>query len=135
MAQIDHCDRFHVGHPMMDADHRMLAECMNLLFAAVKDRVHAVEQSKLLLQLIERTRAHFRNEEELMRKIAYCGLDRHKSEHDMLLEEIEELHAHFKTGQIALTESLFDYLDEWLAFHAVTTDKKLAEVAAAYDRQ
>lgn len=131
MAYIENSDRFMVGHPLMDADHRMLIEYINLLHEAVISNAPASEQSHHFANLISKAREHFLHEESFMTKIAYPALTRHKAEHDMLLEEIVELQVRFNSGSITLTESLFDYLSEWLAFHTVTTDKKLAEAAAA----
>ena len=133
MGLIDN-NRFMVGHPMMDADHRMLVEYINLLHEAVTSSAPASEQSHHFANLIRQVREHFLREEAFMVQIGYSGLMRHKSEHDMLLEEIVELQVRFNSGSISLTESLFDYLNEWLAFHTVTTDKKLAEVAATLNQ-
>lgn len=131
MTLIENAEKFCVGHEHIDADHRELAEHLNRLNTAVISGADAEEQKKLLEVLITFTGRHFQREEALMSQMAYTGLEKHKAEHDMLLEEVRELQGRFNSGSIALTESLFDYLAEWLTFHTVTTDKKLADAIAS----
>ena len=130
MGMIDCCEKFSVGHAWIDADHRDLVSRLNRLFLAVMSGAEPEEQRQLLDALIASTASHFAREEELMLKMSYVGLEKHKAEHDILLDEVRELQVRFNSGSIALTESLFDYLSEWLNFHTVTTDKKLAEAVA-----
>lgn len=120
-------DKLSVGNAQVDADHRMLQEYIGLLHEAVNSGAQASEQSHLFAQLIEHTREHFRHEEALMQKMGYSGYEKHKAEHDMLLEEVQELLVRFNAGSVVLTEELFSYLEEWLDFHVATTDQKLAE--------
>lgn len=130
MALIESCEKFSVGHDLIDADHRALVDHLNLLYGAVAAKASIDEQSRLLEALISRTETHFHHEEALMQQMGYTGFDKHKAEHDMLLEEVRELQVRFNSGSITLTDSLFDYLSEWLNFHTVTTDKKLADAVA-----
>ncbi len=134
MAQIENMEQFAVGHERIDADHRDLAEHLNCLYEAVSEAWAVEDQRQVLDTLVQHTAEHFRHEEDLMRKIGYSGYAKHKAEHDMLLEEVRELQVGFNSGSIVLTEKLFDYLYEWLNFHAVTTDKKLADAANALGR-
>lgn len=127
MSFIANVDKYSVGHPMIDADHRMLAEYINLLHEAVNSGALVSEQSHLFAQLIGQTKAHFQREEALMQQMAYAGYAKHKAEHDMLLEEVQELMVRFNAGSVVLTGNLFSYLEEWLTFHEVTSDKKLSD--------
>ncbi|SFN24580.1 hemerythrin [Formivibrio citricus] len=127
MSFIANVDKYCVGHPMIDTDHRMLAEYINLLYEAVDSGALVSEQSHLFAQLIGQTKEHFQREEALMQKMGYPGYAKHKAEHDMLLEEVQELLVRFNAGSVALTGNLFSYLEEWLTFHEVTSDKKLSD--------
>ncbi|MDR3412906.1 MAG: bacteriohemerythrin [Formivibrio sp.] len=134
MALIESCENFTVGHELIDADHRALINHLNLLYAAVAANAGIEEQSRLLEALITSTETHFKHEEALMSKMGFEGLAKHKAEHDMLLDEVRELQVRFNSGSITLTDSWFDYLSEWLNFHTVTTDKKLADAVARADK-
>lgn len=134
MALIDSCEKFTVGHNQIDTDHRELVDHLNRLYAAVAAHASREEQCTLFDAFISRTAAHFQHEEALMQQMGYSGFDKHKVEHDLLLEEVRELQVRFNSGSIALTDSLFDYLSEWLNFHTVTTDKKLANAVAAANK-
>lgn len=58
---------------------------------AVAAKASIDEQSRLLDALISRAETHFHHEEALMQQMGYTGFDKHKAEHDMLLEEVQEL--------------------------------------------
>lgn len=131
MVQVENQVNFITGHERIDADHRELLEHLNCLHDAVQEQWAVEDQRQVLDALIARTAEHFRHEEDLMRKMAYAGFSKHKTEHDMLLEEVRELQVRFNSGSIALTENLFDYLSEWLNFHTATTDKKLVDAINA----
>lgn len=134
MALIESCEKFTVGHNLIDTDHRELVDHLNRLYAAVAANAGLEEQCKLFDAFISSAAKHFQREEALMQQMGYSGFDKHKVEHDMLLEEVRELQVRFNSGSIALTDSLFDYLSEWLNFHTVTTDKKLADAVAGANK-
>src|SRR5476649_2083836 len=100
MALIESCENFTVGHDLIDADHRALINHLNLLYAAVAADAGAMEQSRLLEDLIAATETHFHHEESLMQKMGYTGFDNHKAEHDTLLAEVRELQVRFNSGSI-----------------------------------
>lgn len=81
-----------------------------------------------LERLSDRTREHFRREEEFMRGIDYPELADHKSEHDLLLAEFTDLMRGLRERR---TETLdFETLDDlkrWLISHIVGEDRRFAE--------
>lgn len=131
---VENVEAFTVGHEHMDADHRVLAAHLNKLEAAVQQGASAQELQNLLETVIVFTAEHFKREEALMLSNAYSGYTKHKAEHDTLLEEVKELQAKLNSGSIALTAGLLEYLSEWLNFHVVTTDKKLADSIASVSK-
>ena len=132
---VDNMDKFAVGHQHIDADHRVLFEHLSKLEHAVTTHAATEEQQQLLETLIVFTREHFKREESLMAQIAYSGLQKHQAEHQTLLEEVQELQGRLKSGSIVLSAGLVEYLYEWLNFHVVTTDKKLADTIASADKE
>ena len=81
-----------------------------------------------LERLSDRTREHFRREEEFMRGIDYPELADHKSEHDLLLAEFTDLVRGLREH---LTETLdqetLEGLKSWLIGHIVGEDRRFAE--------
>ena len=114
-----------VGVPEIDRDHLDLSACLRRLLDAVKDddRVRALALAEAL---VERARAHFALEEQLMREIAFVFSARHQRTHDRFLEEaerhLEELRA-FGLNSRCLRWTAETM--EWFRSHVLTEDMAL----------
>lgn len=79
-----------VGVRAMDDQHGILMDVMNeLRLAMVRGRGRA-EVSQLLSRLIEFTRMHFWNEEQLMEQTGFPSLREHRAEHERLLRQFRD---------------------------------------------
>jgi hemerythrin len=74
----------------MDDQHGILMDTLNDLRLVVLRGYNREEVSHLLKQLIEFTRMHFANEEQLMEQFDFPGLGEHRIEHQRLLLQIQE---------------------------------------------
>ena len=117
-----------VGDVQIDADHQELFGLLDQLRLAVRDGQAELMADGILSELVRRTEAHFRLEEQFMHRIHYAELSAHKAEHDKLLAQVRELHAKVAEGDLKLSLSVFQFLYGWLARHIETKDKALAAV-------
>ncbi len=89
------------------------------------------EHSRLICdhveELIERTRAHFQDEEALMARLAYPGYAEHKREHGILLAELVDLARQVRQGAEQMGLGTLTALKHWLIVHIVTSDQAYAE--------
>jgi len=112
-----------VGKSVMDAEHEMLHRILDELKTELEaggDRIG---------ELVERfdmaARAHFLEEQSLMRLHAYPGYEAHQNEHDQLIEELRRLGTRIEEGETTDAARMASALDDWLNVHMQTTDAVL----------
>ncbi|MGE5504657.1 MAG: bacteriohemerythrin [Actinomycetota bacterium] len=115
-------ERFSVGHPDIDGQHRRLVEMANharTLFGT-RDRA-AIETA--LAEVAEYTRTHFHDEEMLLQQVGYPELKAHIIQHKMIIAYVEEMLA----NRAAVTpEEVFEFVAEWVLQHIAVTDHDYA---------
>jgi hemerythrin-like metal-binding protein len=112
-----------VGKSAMDAEHELLHRLLDDLKAEL------ASDGPRIRELLERfdvaARAHFLEEQSLMRLHAYPGYESHQNEHDELVEELHRLSARVGAGEAVDAARLARTLDDWLTVHMHTTDAVL----------
>jgi hemerythrin-like metal-binding protein len=119
----------------MDGDHRALVALLGEIarrFTPQPDEAADAGGHEALMAALEdlgdRTREHFRNEEELMRSIGYPDLAAHRSEHALLVAEYVEMVRELRQqGVTRLEEETIAALRSWLVAHILGADRDLAE--------
>ncbi len=118
------------GVAFMDEDHRqVLAE-----LADIQDMVAAgrlADAKAAFARMIVDTRAHFAEEESLMRRNGFAGYGLHKLEHDDFLDHMERFARQFGTGGIALHEDMLRFISLWFLGHILGSDRMLGTSCAA----
>ncbi len=123
-------DRYSVGIPEIDSDHRRLIDLMNDLFVMCVVDQDGEETRVLLDRLIDATLTHFAHEEGFMRKRGYPNFEQHRAEHRILIAEIETLRTDWMKRQKAeAAMSILNFLREWLINHIEAEDRKLARIS------
>jgi hemerythrin len=80
-----------------------------------------------LLELHEHLLRHCGAEEEWMQQERYAGYQRHRHEHEKLLESLSEVRRKFDAGDLESVQAFSNDLLPWFAVHAQTMDAPLAE--------
>lgn len=127
MAQlIQWREALEVGHPMIDADHKVLVGMLNSLLEAVLDDRGNEILAQTLDGLVVYTRTHFAREEKEMRERNYPEMVAHVHEHAQFIREVAEFQVKFTAGDTTLSLGLTKFLRVWLIDHILTVDKKLS---------
>ncbi len=111
-----------VGVEQFDEDHRKLVSYINKLHIGLKQGEAVSTMLKVLDGLVDYTANHFKNEESLMIKHGYPDYDKHKAEHDSLVQKVLEYQNLLKTGKSAFSLELLSFLKDWLIFHIKGSD-------------
>lgn len=127
-------DKYKTDIPLVDDEHRHLFE----IIEQTNDLIHANllhdkydEIMHLLDELKTYTETHFSDEEALMEKISYPGLDAQKKAHTAFVDklvnidinELDEIDDHQQTYLF----ELINYLLNWLSNHILGSDIKIGE--------
>jgi hemerythrin-like metal-binding protein len=106
----------------MDATHREFVERLNLLADATDAQMVARFDA-----LYGHTVAHFEQEAEWMRCLAFPPVHCHLAEHEGVLEVMREVRGHLQAGKFHVGRVLASEVAEWFRGHAATMDAMLAE--------
>ena len=120
---IEWSNELSVGIEEIDLQHKVLVDLLNQIHEAIQQRHGAEITTKILERLGEYTRIHFAVEESLMRIMHYPEYERHKIEHDKLIDQLNGFHAKLASGKISISFELAHFLKVWLTKHIMETDK------------
>lgn len=114
-----------VGKSVMDAEHELLHRLLDELKEELASGGPRIDELVSLFD--DAARAHFLEEQSLMRLHAYPGYEAHQNEHDELVEELRRLTRRIGEGEAVDAARLAQELDRWLMVHMRTTDAALEE--------
>ncbi|MCC7281579.1 MAG: bacteriohemerythrin [Acetobacteraceae bacterium] len=120
MALLQWNDRYSVGNPAIDHEHRELIDLINTLHAALRAGGDAGVEA-FFGDLYRAISSHFALEEKLMRTHRYAEYDGHKQEHEALLDEIRDM---MDEGELADAD-IARRLDAWFSGHFSGHDARL----------
>ncbi|HIJ38380.1 MAG TPA: bacteriohemerythrin, partial [Rhodospirillaceae bacterium] len=116
------------GHPVIDADHKMLVQYVNELnHAMMQGAGHAIA-ADILGKLVQYTVDHFAREEEIWTKGHLPSLGGHKQIHADLVGKVAAFQKDFIAKRASLTTDLMLFLRNWLIDHVFKTDKAAVKV-------
>ena len=125
-------EKYKTGIEMVDEQHRRLFE----IIKETDDLIHEQflydkydQIMHLLSQLREYTASHFQDEEALMARIGYPGLEAQKRAHSAFIEKLVEIDLSelddIDDNQQAYLLELIQFLLSWLSNHILGADKKI----------
>lgn len=126
---------FDTGIDAIDTQHRKLVALLNQLAQQYVDGATPEAMQGVLTDLIDYADYHFRTEEAIWHQ-ALDGADSadrvtsHEATHRAFFAHMADLQAHPRPLN-ELLHDLFGYLSNWLAFHILDSDKRLAKATLA----
>ena len=119
--------QYSVGVHEMDAQHQVLIDIINKLYAALRQgKAHAV-QADLLQELLDYTKSHFSKEESLLRLHRYEGLAQQERLHRGFEKKIAEFGQRLESGGAIGVEAM-NFLKDWLINHIQKIDRQYEPV-------
>jgi len=68
---------------------------------------------------------HFQMEEAFMRDTSYPGVEAHKTEHDLLIQQVADLEEKHTAGSMTISLAVMAFLKDWLEHHILEADRQL----------
>lgn len=121
---------YETGVTTVDDQHKCLVEIINEYSGLLANNTTTVTDIELTLnKLIDYTKFHFNDEEQLMCNV---GLDaRHITHHEQLhrdiLDEISTLLSDKVTDKLSIAHYILDLIIHWLVYHILGTDMNMAK--------
>lgn len=122
---IEWTDDLSVGSETIDEEHKTLIGVVNQLHEAIEKGSDRRTIGDLLGRLAEFVAIHFAEEEQIMRRVRYPGIDQHIQHHGALLDQLGELFHQFEVGNIDVTPRTTEFLSDWVLIHLKSQDREL----------
>jgi hemerythrin len=134
MSLIEWNDAFNLGIEEVDSEHRALVALINALHDAMSagaGRAHIVEGIAEIYELVSQ---HFAREEAYMRQTRYMAYAEHKEDHEVLLDDLNEILEQVGADGQYEEARLSADLQYWFSEHFRTHDARLHHHAATEER-
>ena len=114
----------------IDKQHQYLINLINRVHSAIEAN-DAAEIVEALLDMQRYSQVHFREEEELMHRHEYPGLERHRELHRGFIRKTERFLDEIEKTPLAVSTEMSRYLMDWLGVHIQTVDADYGRYIAA----
>lgn len=127
MALFTWDDKFSVKVSEMDRQHKRLFDIINRLHDEMKAGTASKSMPVIVNELLDYTKKHFGQEEQLMKKHNFPGLAEQESLHRKFVAEIEKVKQDIDSGKPVFATKTMTFLKDWLLGHIVGIDKKYSD--------
>jgi hemerythrin len=124
-------DSYYIGIEKIDQQHKELVQMVSRLQETLLHGDIHKEIGNGLRFLVDYTKHHFHDEEEIMTSMNYEDLPHHKELHKKLINEVVLVLMEIKKGKAVDPLSLIDFLVDWLINHVLYEDKKIGKFLMA----
>ncbi len=119
-------EHFFTGIPVIDEQHRMMSDIINLLSIAIKKNKSRENILRLLKGYMDYGIHHRALEEELMKKNGYPDLARHVNDHHEIKIKMESLYKRISDDKMIISQGIGKFLKDWHDDHVEVQDKAMA---------
>jgi hemerythrin len=116
---------FSVDIKELDKQHKKIIKILNHMFSLQGKEKNEKEIEKILDDLHEYIKEHFRTEEEYMLKHHYSGYDKQKQEHNHFIDRLFEFQKEYLKGNRVNTSILLNFVWDWFSQHILNLDKQI----------
>jgi hemerythrin len=125
MSLIEWNDEFDLGVEEVDNDHRALVGLINALHDAMSTGTGRGDVVGGLREIYTLVSEHFAREEAYMRDTRYMAYSEHKEDHEVLLDDLQEIIEQVRANGEYSEARLSADLQYWFAEHFRTHDARL----------
>ncbi len=127
MAAMEWTEKFSVGIPTFDRQHKKLFELFNTFYDSIHKQEGRERLAFVIKGLKDYTVQHFKSEEASMKLYHYPKYEAHKKEHDAFVKSVLEFENRFNQGKMILTIEITNFIKDWITKHVMEVDKQYTE--------
>lgn len=125
MPLINWDDSIKIGLWTIDTQHERWVGAINNLHEAMLAGQGRNVLRQTLAVMVDYTRTHFADEEELMSAHGYPRYAEHKALHDACIVRVLNLQRRMENGEFSISREVMNYLKDWLVNHIKIADQDL----------
>ncbi|MCL2190788.1 MAG: bacteriohemerythrin [Treponema sp.] len=121
-------DRFAVGIPMVDDQHKELLNLANALHDTCRQGKEFVPAGfkKAAVAAVDYVKVHFSAEEKIMERVNYPEMAEHRAEHQEFIKKVLAEVRNFEDGVSFVPNRFVVFLKDWILSHIALMDRKMA---------
>jgi len=133
MAVVQWGEQYSVGFKELDNHHKKLFSLLDCLYHQMADNASDAQINKIIKDLLDYTKYHFSEEEQVMEKMQYPELFQHQQLHREFIAKIEEFQREASVEGMAIfvAVKMADAGSHWLKEHILAVDKKYHQYSEA----
>ncbi|MDR0569219.1 MAG: bacteriohemerythrin [Spirochaetaceae bacterium] len=122
-------ERYVIGIPVIDEQHKALLKLTNELYEACRkgDEVAREEFKDTIRRTVEYVKFHFSAEEKILDRVKYPKICEQKQQHEGFVRKVLEEVKNFEGGKTFVPNQFVRFLRDWILSHIAMEDKKYAE--------
>lgn len=122
-------DRYSVGIPLIDSQHKQLIITTNELYKACQFGTELLKEQfkKTAQETVTYVKYHFSTEEQIMEKTAFPEISAHKKHHAEFIQKVLKDVTDFENGKKFVPHQFVRFLRDWVLSHIAIVDSKLGD--------
>jgi hemerythrin len=124
MAQLAWKERYSVGIPKLDKQHKTLLELVNRISGMDPESVSNKDVFTTLHQLVEYAQYHFDSEEGILAKHHYPKLPQQRQDHAAFIESVFRFAERLESDDAKIHSKVVTFIEDWYAMHILGDDQE-----------
>ncbi len=124
MEYIKWRNEFSVGNDEIDSQHKKIIDLINDLYDAFVKKNEELETDRVLKELTDYAKNHFKHEEEMFERLGFNLKTEHIKEHKSFIQKVDKMVSDSKANKKLLSMKLTNFLQKWLVNHILEEDSK-----------
>lgn len=110
-----------------DEQHKHLFEIVKKLYVAIENKDDRLALALIINDLISYSKEHFTEEETCLLKHQFPDYEKHRKQHKLFIEKIEQFAADYNSGKHLLHFDILIFLKNWTLQHILSVDKSYGD--------
>ncbi|MBN1588818.1 MAG: hemerythrin family protein [Pirellulales bacterium] len=117
---------YSVGNRYLDNQHRQIISLVNRTYQSILLGEEKETLRTVMRRLVDYVDHHFHDEEILMQKHDFPGLESHRAEHSRLTKDTHDLQRACLQDDSPSAQEVLSFLKQWFLTHVIGDDKQYA---------
>ncbi len=127
MKTFDWHDSYDVKVERFNDQHKHLFDIVKDLYVAMEDKEDRLALAHIINNLVKYSKEHFSEEEICLLNNGYPAYEKHRKQHKLFLNKIEQFAADYNSGKYLLHIDILLFLKNWVLQHILIADKEYGD--------
>lgn len=127
MKTFDWDESYNVKVERFNEQHKHLFDIVKELYVAMENKDDRLALAQIINNLIRYSKEHFTEEEKCLYNTDYPNYEKHKKQHKLFIDKIEQFAADYNSGKYLLHFDILLFLKNWVLQHILVADKAFGD--------